>query len=187
MTWLTQAMSALGRGLALWVVIAPWEMGLRVRMGKRATVLHPGVRFRIPGLDRIYVQSARVRTLCESGLTLTTRDGKVLTISFAVEFAIEDIERLYSTHANPETTIGSRVKSAIVRHVGERPANDIAPSEIEAAARAALYSFAGKAGLGELDARVTSFTFSRAIRLLVNDYRDNGGLYNFETEGSGRR
>jgi len=180
-------MSALGRGLALWVVIAPWEMGLRVRMGKRATVLHPGVRFRIPGLDRVYVQSCRLRTVSDSGLTSTTRDGHSVTLTLALHFAVADIERLYSAGTNPEITIRTVAAAAVARLIAGTPRDALRPDDIAHAARQAVGRIAGRYGINQVSAELATFAFVRSYRLISNDYWNGSGLYNFETEGSGRR
>lgn len=44
-----------------WVVIQPWEQGIRVRLGKKRVRLEPGIHFRIPYLDAVFKQSNRLR------------------------------------------------------------------------------------------------------------------------------
>ncbi len=44
-----------------WIVIQPWERGIRVRFGKNQKLLNGGVHFRIPFLDTIYVQCVQAQ------------------------------------------------------------------------------------------------------------------------------
>lgn len=44
-----------------WVVIAPWEIGVRVRLGKNAVALKPGSHLRIPFIDVITLVNTRMR------------------------------------------------------------------------------------------------------------------------------
>ncbi len=44
-----------------WVVIAPWEIGVRIRLGKRGVALKPGVHFRIPFVDSVMLVNTRLR------------------------------------------------------------------------------------------------------------------------------
>ena len=83
MSWLSSVFGFF-KSFQLWVTVAPWEMGLRVRLGKTATVLCPGPHWRIPFLDRMFVQQVRLRSLGIGGQTVTTKDGKPLSavISF---------------------------------------------------------------------------------------------------------
>ena len=63
MEWLSTIVRSLWRPFQWWVVVAQWELGLRIRLGKKTKALNPGIHFRIPFLDRIYIQSARLRTI----------------------------------------------------------------------------------------------------------------------------
>lgn len=44
-----------------WIVIAPWEIGVRVRLGKRAAAVTPGLHLRIPLIDVITLVNTRLR------------------------------------------------------------------------------------------------------------------------------
>jgi hypothetical protein len=54
-----QIIEALKGLLVWWVTVAPWERALRVRLGKRVTLLGPGVHLRIPVADRVFGDSGR--------------------------------------------------------------------------------------------------------------------------------
>ena len=49
------------KALQMWVTIAPWEQGLRVRLGRRVKLLGAGVHLRLPVLDVLYIQTVRTR------------------------------------------------------------------------------------------------------------------------------
>jgi len=44
-----------------WIVIAPWEIGVRVRLGRNADAMQPGFHFRIPFVDVITLVNTRLR------------------------------------------------------------------------------------------------------------------------------
>lgn len=127
MTWLAQLLQSVARPFMWWVVIATWEMGVRVRLGKTAHELRPGFHLRIPFIDRVYVQTTRTRTTSSTGLTVTTRDRKNLTVSLAVEYAVASVLRLYETMANPDTILRCRIERAIVEFAAGMDSTELTP------------------------------------------------------------
>ena len=93
------------KSLKLWVIIQPWELGIRVRGGKKVKTLTKGIYLRIPFFDSVYVQESRLRIVSLPVQTLTTNDLRVVTISGAIGYSIDDVEKLYDKLFHPETTI----------------------------------------------------------------------------------
>ena len=177
MTWLSQIFG-LFQSLQWWIVVAPWEQALRVRLGKTATVLQSGMHFRIPFLDRIFVQSVRLRMISAQGLTMTTKDKKCVTLSFAVAFSVEDIGKLYNTVQTPELTLIHEVEGIISSYLATRESVDISPSNLEAYALGKIPE--GNWGLSQCRLIVTSFAFVRVYRLLNNEYRSLSSMDELE-------
>ena len=92
--WLSQLLQAAAKPLVWWVVVAPWEQAVLVRMGKRARQLSPGTHFRIPFLDRVYLTCVRKRVTRETCMSVMTKDRKVLTLGISLEFAIADLQAM---------------------------------------------------------------------------------------------
>ncbi len=183
MNWLTQILSAFGKPFQWWVIVAPWEQGIRIRGGKRKTLLRPGVHFRIPFWDRVYVQSVRLRVVADTNKLSMSRDGKTFCVSTAIEFAVNDIERLFDAVGNVETLFAERAAAAIVQYVTVHDSRDITPQLLEDAATTAL---AGSTvwGLTAPCVRVAGFAQVRTYRLIMNDYRHGAGLYDIEEKAS---
>ena len=169
MQWLSQILSSLAQPFKWWIVVAPWEGALRIRLGKVAGELGPGIHFRIPFLDRIYVQSLRLRSISDTGQTMTTKDRKVVTISVGVEYGIANLLRVYEALANPESVLIYRVQGIIADHVNGVDSNALSPHTIQAAVRSNLQ--AGEWGMDRLQLHVTSFAFVKTYRFMMNDYR----------------
>lgn len=165
------------RGLAVpfkwWVTVAPWEQGLRVRVGKTAKLLLPGLHFVIPFFDRCYVASVRLRMLTDVRQTVSTADGHPVTLSVAVQFRIDDLRALFLKCANPETTILARVASVCASTVSAATRDSLSPRAIEDAAG---LSVPADWGVAELSVRVVDFVQVRTLRLLSNDYRQTSEL-----------
>jgi hypothetical protein len=185
--WLTTILQAFGKPFQWWVVVAPWERGLLIRLGRVAKVLEPGPHFRIPFLDRVYVQSIRKRTIVDTGYSVTSKDGAVLTVSIAIDFAITDVRCLYDSMANPEVTISTMAASRIAQYVSGCDRVDLSPDAIGSDATRNVLPRPETMGIGDFDVRVTGFAFSRALRVMMNEYRHGSGLYDFEKEQSGLR
>ncbi|CAN5389413.1 hypothetical protein BH09PLA1_BH09PLA1_26030 [soil metagenome] len=182
MTWLSQFFG-LFKPFQLWIVIAPWEAGLRVRLGRVARVLAPGIHLRIPMLDRVFVQSVRLRTITDSGQTIATLDGRVLTLAVAVSYAIADIRRLYETVSNPEQTLLNQVQGLIAETVAKRRAADLSPATIQDIVTLRMPSTDW--GLERVRVSITTYAFVRTYRLLNYQYQSLTRLdRGMEDEGS---
>ncbi len=169
MTWISQLFGFF-KEFALWFVIAPWEAGIRVRRGKNAAKMGPGIHWRIPFLDRIFVQSVRLRTIFGNDQTMSTRDGKVLTVRFSVIYQIDDILKMYSVVSNPESTLLATVQGLLARHISKSNYCEISASKLESLATDEIPS--SDWGLGSVKLVITTFAFVKTYRLLGNyDYQ----------------
>lgn len=173
-TWLATVFHAMSQPLKWWVVVAPWEQGIRVRLGKDAVVLNPGIHFRIPFLDRVYVQSIRLRIVTSGSLTVSTLDKKVVTTILTVRFAIKNVKLLYNTIANPETTLINHVSSLAAEYISETISTDLSHKSLSEHVDNQLNI--GGWGLSEVSVSIIDFVFARTYRLMGNEYERCYGL-----------
>lgn len=86
-------LSSIWHALLPFYVIKPWEMGLKVRLGKVKGVLGPGLHWIIPfGVDEVWDDTVVPRTQTLEGAT-TTLDGKAIGYTAVITFRIKDIEK----------------------------------------------------------------------------------------------
>lgn len=163
-----------------WVVVEPWERALRVRLGSKTIELQPGFHWKIPYVDAIYRQSVRLRCSKLEVQTLTTSDGKTVTLSGNVSYCIEDVSKLYGSLAHAEDTIRLLTASAIAGFVSSTVSTECLPAKIEEAVSGKLEF--GQYGLGKLRITLTSFAFVRTYRI-INDslWGTNGDQLNTTT------
>jgi len=181
MSWLSIILKAFARPFQWWIVVAPWEHGLRVRLGKVSKLLLPGIHFRIPFLDRIYTQSIRLRTIWDGCQTITSADGFCLTVGISIDFIIADLKELFNSLSAPEATLRFHAASAVTEFVSSKNRADINSLDIEKAVNNKLSNF--NRGLASIEAHVTAFAFAKTYRLLMNDYSHGAGLHqNFDQE-----
>lgn len=115
----------------LWITIMPWESGLRIRLGKHIRVLSQGIYWRIPFIDSIYVQTTRLRIVPLSLQTLTTKDGKTVSIIASIGYSITDIKQLYNTLYHPDSTIFNIALGEISKFVSVNNLTDCKQETIE--------------------------------------------------------
>lgn len=161
-----------------WIIVQPWEQGIRVRRGKYIKKLSKGIYFRIPYLDSVYVQECRMRMIHLNLQTLTTKDGATVTLNSSLGYSIEDIEKLYNTLYHPEGTVSSLAMSAMALYIFQNNLNKITPEGLEKFVlnelRKTYY------GLKYEQFKVTNFANVRTYRLIQDNqtWMDNGESLN---------
>lgn len=151
-----------------WVTIMPWEEAVHVRMGKKVRVLKGGLHLRIPFIDRVYVQTTRVRVMQGPPQTVSTKDGKTITIVANIGYAIEDILRLYETLYHAEMTLSNIMQGIISDEVFSRNLIDCTPSALEEVLRKKMKG--EDFGLRFEYMKVTSFAVVRTYRLIQDSH-----------------
>ena len=156
----------IGKIFKWWVIINPWELGIRVRLGKHTKLLQPGVHLKIPGIDKAYAQNTRLEAVDVPNQTLTTSDGKVLTISVVVCFRIVDIERLYTKIQRVDNTIIGVSMGKVASSVVGLTAVECKPGVVEHAVRDGLNALAPEWGLEFDTVSVNTFAYVKTLRLI---------------------
>lgn len=163
---LVDLFKALWRLLLWWVVILPWEEGIRVRAGKKRKRLRPGLRFRIPYVDAVYKQSNRLRWCSFPIQTVTSSDGFTLTISGQLGYRIANIDLLYDTLHQAESGVRSMTQGAIAEYVYTHSAEECTPMKVASGAGAMLQL--QKYGLEVERLQLTTFCRVRTHRFIMD-------------------
>lgn len=172
MAWLNTLIKHLGDLLRWWVVIAPWEQAVRVRLGKRTKLLEGGIHLRIPKIDLVYKQSIRLRYCSIPTQTLTTRDGIAITTSGMAGFEIADIMRVYQTLHHPDAVVYGRAMSIISETVVNSTREDCTPSRVEMVVKESLQGYIEEMGLRLVDLSITDFAAVKTFRLIQGEPMD---------------
>jgi len=126
-----QFIEYLFNALKIWVIVQPWEAGIRVRNGKKIKRLGKGIHFKLPYFDSVYVQEIRLRVRELPMQTLTSKDLKTVTLNSSIGYSIRDIQKLYQTLYRPEMTLQNIAMSAIAEVLYTTDAHDISPELLE--------------------------------------------------------
>ena len=178
-TSISQIISQIMSWFQWWIVIAPWELAIRVRSGKTVNVLQPGIHFRIPGFDRFFVQGTRKRYINTPTQAVTTADKKTLTISGGTSYVIDDIGKLYSTLSDAEDVISIETMSLVSKYVSAHSSDEISPDSIESFVNEQLKL--DRYGLGDVAFRVTDYVSVRTYRFITTNPKDYGNTVALNT------
>ena len=77
------------------VVIEPWDEGLRVRLGKHTKILKPGVHLSLPWIDVVETMNVKRQAVNLPNQNIWTLDRKSITISGAFEYEVVDIAKVF--------------------------------------------------------------------------------------------
>ena len=161
-----------GRLFRWWVTICPWEMAVRVRLGKHVKVLGPGIHLKIPFADQAFCQNTRLMVIDASRQALSTLDHKTLTVSIIVGYRVVDIERLYLNIQHVENTVLNMVMGSVSRYVCRARSEECTAEQIE---KAVLDDLPDTWGLAFETVAVNDLAFATAFRLLGETYSQMHG------------
>lgn len=153
-----------------WVLVQPWEQGVRTRMGKHVKRLTPGFHWKLPFIDQVAVMTAAYRNAQIHTQTLSTSDNQTVVTGGTVGYSIENMETLYRKLYHAEDTISQEAAAAIAQVVQTTTKDDINPFMVAEKASALVQNKLREYGLGNIQFRLTDFAFVKTFRL-VNDAR----------------
>jgi len=114
----------------IFIIVQPWQSGIRVRNGKKIKKLTKGLYFRIPYFDSVYIQEVRLRISENPIQTLTSKDLKTITINSSLGYSINDIDKLYKTLYHPETTLKNIAMNEVAVYIYKNNLEDITPENL---------------------------------------------------------
>jgi len=160
--------------IKIWIIVQPWEQGIRIRCGKNTKLLNPGIYFRLPYFDSVYIQETRLRVIDLTVQTVTSKDLKTITLSGSIGYSINSVELLYNTLFHPELTISNMVMSEISDYVYKHNIDDISPEAIQ---KSVLTNIDAKAyGLKFEYFKLINFAVVRTYRLIQDQSWTHEGL-----------
>ncbi len=185
MSGILDYLTRLLRGVAFWVLVLPWQQGLRVRAGRHVRLLSPGMYFKIPLLDVVRVESIRRRTSMVPVQTLSTSDGATVTVSAVVGYVIGDLELLFRSLHHAEDTIVQTVQGVVADQVFKHRREEIDPAQLGQIVSEQLAEAFAPYGLADVSMHVTDFAFVRAFRLIQDQRWFHGRALNTQDDAQG--
>jgi SPFH domain/Band 7 family protein len=167
-------------GIKLWITVAPWEQGIRVRAGKHLKFLGAGIHFKLPVLDNFYIQTTRLRLSGTGRQTTTTKDGKTITFAAAVGYQIDDLVALYKSLHHAEDTIQNLIRGALSDYVSTHVLEECTPGILGELIREEVLPALRSFGLGNVNVYLMEFSVVKTYRL-IGDYGAFGGGSGLDT------
>lgn len=97
-----------------WLVIAPWEVGVRIRLGKTAAALQPGLHLRIPFVDVVTLVNTRLRFDVTPPVTVAgTRMDRIRYISAIVGYRVDDPVKAMQQFGNATSVVMAKGQGLI--------------------------------------------------------------------------
>jgi hypothetical protein len=101
--------------------------------------------------------------------TLTTTDGKAVTLKGQLGYRIENLEALYQTLHDAEGTLMNMAQMAIADHVVGCTSEDCDPRSIARAVNERLSGEFANYGLTDVRASITDYAIVKTYRLITQD------------------
>lgn len=181
---LTELLKYISQLFSWFVVIAPWEQAIRVRLGKNTRLLTAGWYIKIPFIDKIYKQSIRRRLRQVRPQTLTSQDRHVITCAGAVGYYVKDLNKLYDTLESPNDTIENEIAALVAEFVGRNNLKDCSSQGLEKFVKERMDL--SRYGLSGDEFYLTSFSTCKTYRFITGEmgswHHDSG--MSMEADGS---
>lgn len=161
--WLTD----IAKTVQLWVVVLPWDRGVRVRLGKYTSLLEPGIHWKIPLVDKVWIVNNRLRFTSFPAQTLGTTDGKSITMAGVIGFRIADPLEAMLSLVQPEVSCAALAQTTIAEYVCSRTFPELDRAELEQECLADLQRVA--TGLTFEVVRLTDFALMRTLRIIKSE------------------
>lgn len=153
-----------------WYMVNPWECAVRVRAGRYAKQIDPGTYLRTPFIDTITLVNTRLRITSTPSLTITTRDGKTVTLAVMVGFKIVDPLLAMRELMTPEYTCAAMAQAATAASAARRNADELREPAFLDAIKAELID-SKVPGVQFETIKITEMAVVRTFRLLQDSWK----------------
>lgn len=164
MEWIKQIWEQISTLLKWWVVVLPWEQGMKIWLGKDCKILPPGFHFRIPYFHTVYVQPIRVTFFSVAPQTLTTTTNETVTVGMIIGYSITDIYQAYNSVGEVKGAIAGFVTGKVAHYISSRPLEECTPVKIEDNIKNEFKTTGWGIEINEIN--ITTFAIVKTYRLI---------------------
>ena len=164
MEWFKQIWEQLSSLLKWWVIVLPWEQGMKIWLGKEVKILNPGFHFRIPYFHTVYVQPIRITFFSVSPQTLTTTTKETLTVGMIIGYSITDIQKAYNSVGEVKGAICGFVSGNVASYISTHELKECSPSLIETEIKDKFKKTEWGIQVNEI--KITTFALVKTYRLI---------------------
>jgi hypothetical protein len=166
---MTQFLEWLGRFFGswkFWIVVPPWDVGVRVRLGRVAASLGPGPHWRVPLLDDVTLVNTRLRIASTPPVMMQNGTSVMVhVVSATIGFRIADPMLAMARFEQPVVAVLGYAQAEIVRLLSAEGCCD------------ALTRFFAGSGVEIEFVRYIEDAKVRAFRLISADWKVADGMH----------
>lgn len=167
MEWLQTIFNRFTEAFKWFYILQPWEQALRIRLGDKIIKHEGGLHFKVPYIDFIFKQNTRLRLSEVPAQTVTTLDGKTITLSGALSYRVGDVEPLYMALHMAENTLTRQVHGIISRYIAWHEYAECSPEQVMTHVDSKLDM--DKYGLEDAAYILKDFAVVRTYRFIMGD------------------
>lgn len=164
MNTLFQWLVELLRGVIPWVIVAPWEVAIRIRLGKFTKMLSAGIHFRFPYFDEFMIVNTRVRIATTTMQTITTKDGRAVSLAASIGFRLTDPLASFKRLSEPTATISAYATTLLTEYVLDKTLSEVSIGDLRKSILDGLRIFGS--GMEFEFVSITDFAVVKTFRLL---------------------
>jgi len=145
--------------------VREFEEAVLLRMGKYYKSLTPGLHFKLSVLDEIITHYSKDDTILLPSQALTTSDGKSVTVTGRVLYAITDIQSFLTKVNAPQQAIADITMGVIAKNIIESEYTETVNIKIMNEISKQTRARCKKYGVHIEDVELVSLSLSRSINL----------------------
>src|SRR3970040_188106 len=152
------------RGVIPWVIVVPWEVAIRIRLGKFTRPLGPGLHLRFPYLDEFIIGNTRMRIATTTLQTISTRDRHAISLAASIGFRVSSPLDSFMRSQEPNNTISAYAMTLITEYILAKTLQEVTVTELRDIVLKGLRDFG--AGMEFEFVAITDFAVVKTFRLL---------------------
>lgn len=149
-------------------IVDCYEMGVHLRKGNLLRVVHPGIRFHIPGyVDRIMTESVVTQIFQCATQSLVTKDLKPVALGITIVYEIDDIAKAILEVQDVSTAIRDACLCTAAEQAAMSTWEEMCAPGFSTSLTAACRKLARKYGIKIQSVRVNEIAPLRTYRMIT--------------------
>ena len=160
-------LSELWDRLVPWVILDPWEAGIRIRCGRWVKDVGPGIHFTIPYLDHIESINVKKQWLAVQEQTVETADHIPMLLAATINYEIKYPRKLWLEVQDHDDSLAEGCAAALAHWVNRKNYDDINIDFIVAECYPEVRKVGFKWGCEILELGIKTWSKHRAYRIMM--------------------
>lgn len=150
--------------LSPWTVIAEYERGIVLRLGKYHRPLPPGLRWKAPFIDDVHSTDTTVNTLSLSTQSLVASDDTPVSVASVITYRVRNPKKYLLKMGDQEESLADIGMGVVKQVVRDHGCGHI--SDVDDILQRKLQEKAGRFGFAILEFKLVQVSRAKVIRLM---------------------